>query len=112
MAGREVHLELLLGRQVRDSAGEKVGRIEEVRAEPVAGEWIVWEYLIGPAAVLERFSAGWLGRILRRGPGAGQPRAGYRVRWDQLDLTDPGHPRLLCSRAELAPLSTTPEAKR
>jgi hypothetical protein len=112
MAEHPVHLELLLGKRVRDAAGEPVGRIEEVRAEQMGAEWIVWEYLLGPAAVLQRLSAGRLGWVFARLPGSHQTTGGYRIRWDQLDLTDPDHPRLLCSRAELLPLTTPPEIKR
>lgn len=57
MPNREIYLELLLGKQVLDSAGKPVGRIEEVTAEKEGGEWVIQEYLIGFPAVLERLSA-------------------------------------------------------
>lgn len=53
----EIHLELLLGKTVLDSTGKAIGRIEEVRASKQGEEWIVQEYLIGYAAILERLSA-------------------------------------------------------
>jgi len=83
-----VHLELLIGRKVRDSEGRVLGRIEEVHADRVDQECVVREYHLGPGALLERLSVT-AGRIFR---GAG-PRA-MVLRWDELDLTDPMRPRL------------------
>ncbi|MEH2410672.1 alpha/beta fold hydrolase [Nostoc sp.] len=67
MTTREIHLELLLSKPVVDSTGKTVGRIEEVRAEQQGEEWIVKEYLIGYAAVLERLSAWTIGLKLLQG---------------------------------------------
>jgi sporulation protein YlmC with PRC-barrel domain len=53
----EVHLELLLGKRVLDQTGKPVGRIEEVRAEQQGDEWVIQEYLVGTAALLERLSS-------------------------------------------------------
>ena len=101
MATRELHLELLLGRAVIDAAGERVGRIEEVRAEQQADEWVITEYLVGLAAIAERLSAQRL--IARFLPWFQQPngRIGYCIPWDKLDLSDPEHPRLTCTIKEL-----------
>ena len=57
MATRELKLELLLGRQVVDVAGDRVGRIEEFRAEQQGDNWVIVEYLVGAAALAERLSA-------------------------------------------------------
>ncbi|MEH2452466.1 hypothetical protein [Nostoc sp.] len=57
MTKSEIHLELLLSKPVLDLTGKAIGRIQEVRAEQQGEEWIVKEYLIGYAAVLERLSA-------------------------------------------------------
>lgn len=89
---REVRLEDLLGLRVRALNGRSVGRIEEVRAEPEAGEWRVTAYLLGAGALRERWS------LLRRSV----PRARtIVVRWDQMDLGDPRAPRLSCPVDEL-----------
>ena len=54
MSVREIHVELLLGRKVRDADDRVVGRIEELRSAIVDGERVVTEFHIGPAALLER----------------------------------------------------------
>jgi hypothetical protein len=55
----------------------------------------VSEYLLGPAALLERLA------VQLSVTGA----RGHRVRWDQLDVSDPRRPRLTCAVDELAPLA-------
>ena len=101
MATREVHLERLLGRCVYDASGKPVGRIEEVRAEQQGDNWVIQEYLIGAAAVLERLSAWNISMRILRLLGAPKLSGSYRVPWDQLDLADPENPRLYCSSNEL-----------
>ena len=95
MNPREVHLELLLSRRVRDVNGRPVGRLEEVRADRIGLECVVREYHIGPYALLERLSVGFVRAF--RGP----RHAAIIVPWDRLDLTDPVHPRLTCRADEL-----------
>lgn len=82
---REIHLELLIGRVVRDPAGRAVGRIEEMRAVRHGGAWHITHFMLGPA--------GWLARLGLRY----QSRRG-RLRWDTLDLSDPLRPRLIGDR--------------
>lgn len=92
MGVREVHVEHLLGRKVRDSAGHVVGHIEELRSAIVNGELVVLEFHLGPAAVLER-----LGVALNQLPLLHFIRSGYAPRsvpWQMMDLDDPHHPRL------------------
>lgn len=101
MANRELHLELLLSKTVRGITGEPVGRIEEVRARQEGDEWVVHEFLIGAGAVVSRLSAGRLSHVLAPLFGHRDAPHGYRVRWDQIDLSDPDHPRLRCRRDQL-----------
>jgi sporulation protein YlmC with PRC-barrel domain len=89
--GQEVRLELLIGRQVHAINGRPVGRVHEVLATPQDGAWLVREYHIGNAALLERLSA----HVTGRGP------RGFRVPWDKLDLSDPEKPRLTCRMEDL-----------
>ncbi len=105
----EIHLELLLGKAVLDSTGKAIGRIEEVRAEQQGEEWVVQEYLIGYAAVLERLSAWTVGLEILHLLGAHKILGGYTIPWDKLDLSDPNKPRLRCSLDELKSLSQQPE---
>lgn len=95
MTPREVHLELLLGRRVRDSRGRAAGRIEEVLADREDLECVVREFHLGPHALVERLSLP-LVRLLR-----GRSHGLRPVSWDRLDLTDPAHPRLTCTLEEL-----------
>lgn len=102
----EVHLELLLGRRVIDVDGYACGRLEEVVAEERGGECVVSEYLVGRAALVERLSAGHVGRSILSLLGAKGAHSGHRVPWDKLDLSDPERPRLLCRLDELEPFTS------
>src|SRR3954451_25439103 len=97
-----VKLELLLSRQVRALNGRVIGRLEEAVAETTDDECYVTEYLVGVYGVFERLAAWPLSRsilgVLRLKKKAG----GYRVRWNQLDLRDPDHPKLRCKVEELS----------
>jgi len=85
---REVHVEKLLGRRVRDPSGRVVGRIEEIHTDD---KGVVSEFLLGPAALWERLGQSTLElpfvRLL------GLQRSDHRVPWNELDLSDPDHPR-------------------
>jgi sporulation protein YlmC with PRC-barrel domain len=95
MKTRKVHLERLLGRQVRDTEGARVGRILSVRAERQGQECLIREYHLGAAALMARLGLSAL-RL------AGWPRRKpLVVPWDLLDLSDPDRPLLRCSLAEL-----------
>lgn len=91
----ELRLDRMLGREVRTANNRRLGRLEEVRAEQRCGEWVVTEYVIGAAGLLERLGVGV--RLL-----LGLERVGgYLARWDQMDLTDPTRPRISCPVDEL-----------
>lgn len=91
----EVRVEQLLGRKVLDANGQTIGHIEEILAEPNGDELEVTEFHVGRAALAERLSLhgiamtflGWFGA--RRY--TSKPR---RIKWSDLDLSDPHHPRL------------------
>lgn len=109
---REIHLELLIGKSVFDIVGNRIGRIEEVRAEPQGDEWTIVEYYVGIAAVLERFSAWNVGTGLLHFLGARKLHKSYRIPWDKLDLSDVEHPRLVCSIDELKNITQQMESDR
>jgi len=94
-----VQVELLLNRAVRDLDDKVVGHIEEIVAEREGDELFVTEFHTGGYGMLEHLSAitvgEWLLRLLGRRP------HGHIIRWNQLDLTDPEHPRLTCARSEV-----------
>ena len=101
MAEALVNLELLLGRPVLSREGKSIGRIEEIRMEQRGDDLVVAEYHLGATAALERLSASSIGRAVLEVFGLRDPSNGRRVRWDQLDLSDLRHPRLLCEVGEL-----------
>jgi hypothetical protein len=103
---RECHVELLLGRLVRDSEGAKVGRIEEIVAGMMDGETVVKEYLVGEYGLLARMDVlaersairaiTWILERVR-----GDSNDGYAVRWNQMDLSDPDRPVTTVPKSEL-----------
>jgi sporulation protein YlmC with PRC-barrel domain len=107
MGKQQVHAELLLGEKVFALNGLPIGRLEEIRTEINKGHCFVSEFLVGNYAVLERLAAWHIGRAILRVLGAKQ-KEGYRIRWDQLDPSDPRHLRLLCDVDELMPLREEP----
>jgi hypothetical protein len=90
----EIRLDRLLGRRVLTKNNRPVGRLEEFRADVRGGSWVIHEYVIGKVGLLERLHVGVTLLF-------GSKRGGYIARWDQLDITDPERPRLLCAPAEL-----------
>ncbi len=89
---REARVERLLGRPVVDARGRRVGRIEEIRAEREGGEWVVRGYVLGIDGLIERLAAGAIVQALLGALAARRRRR--TIGWDELDLTDPGRPRL------------------
>jgi len=97
---RNVHVEELIGRRVRDANGEPIGHIEEIQADWRGKKCLVEEFHLGPAAFLERLgisAAGFIGWPLSRRP--------LRIPWDQLDLSDPERPRARRTFEELKKMS-------
>jgi hypothetical protein len=90
-----LRLDRLIGREVRTANNRRLGRLEEFRAERRGDAWIISEYVVGSAGLLERLGLG-VRLVLGMNPGGG-----YVVRWDQLDLSDPDRPRITCSVEEL-----------
>ena len=103
----EVHVETLVGRAVLDHAGQRVGRIAEivVHQHEDGDEFVVTHYIVGPMAWIHRFAVSALDWRMR---GLGLV---YRVEWDQMDLSDPDHPRTTCTREALT-RETLPRRKR
>lgn len=103
MTRQQVHVELLLGEKVFALNGQTIGRLEDIRTETNRGHFFVSEFMVGSYAVLERLAAWRIGRALLHVLGA-KRKEGYRIRWDQMDLSNPEHLRLLCEVDELLPL--------
>ena len=90
----EIRLDRLLGRPVLAKNSRTVGRLEEFRSERSGDSWVITDYVIGEAGLLERLNLGM--KLL-----FGSKRGGYLARWDQMDISDPDRPRLLCSPDDL-----------
>jgi hypothetical protein len=105
MATRNINVELLLDKEVKDSEGRSAGRIEEIRARREGEEIVVESYHLGPEALLERLAAPVVRLPLFRVLGLHRHAHGWRVRWDQMDLSDPEKPVLRCPREELVKLA-------
>ena len=103
MATQQIHVELVLGRKVFALNGVSIGRLEEIRTEVNRGNHYVTEFLVGKYAFLERLAAWRIGREVLRVLRLGRT-GGYRVRWDQIDLSDSQRPQLLCDVDELMQL--------
>lgn len=94
---REMRLDRILGRRVLTANNRSLGRVEEFRAEKRDSGYLIMEYVIGAAGLMERLGVGF--RLL-----FGRTSAGYVVRWDQLELSETGDLRLNCSVEELREL--------
>ena len=93
----EVRLDRLLGRRVLAGNNQPVGRVEEVRVERRGTGCVVTDYVIGVGGLLERLGVGV--KLL-----FGIHGGGYVARWDQIDISDPDHPRLTCPVEDLRKL--------
>ena len=92
---KPVRLDRLIGRKILTRNNRRLGRLEECRAERIGDAWAITEWVIGSAGLLERLGFG-VRMIL--GLRAGRS---FVARWDQVDISDPERPRLLCSMDEL-----------
>jgi sporulation protein YlmC with PRC-barrel domain len=97
----EINVERLLGTMVRDVDGEAVGRIEELRVERNENACLVEAYLIGGLALIQRLSAWTLVRPIKRSLYSRKLYSIYRVPWQDMDLSDPHHPRLRIAKRDL-----------
>jgi hypothetical protein len=93
----ELYLDQVLGRMVVAGDNRPVGRLEEFHCEQRGDYFEIIEFVIGSAGLMDRLNVGV--RALFGSSGTGKV-----ARWDQLDISDPKHPRLTCSAAELQDL--------
>jgi hypothetical protein len=102
---REVRIERLVGRRVRDSADHPIGRIEEMICEielhAHGRDYVVREVHLGAFGVLESLAGSVLARELLRKLGRSVGYTRYAIPWEWLDLADPDRPRVTRRRDEL-----------
>ena len=97
----DISVELLLGTKVFDVDGETIGRIEELRVERDDKALLVEAYLIGTSALIERLSAWTLVRPIQRFLNSRKLYPLYRIPWQDMDLSDPKHPRVRIAKRDL-----------
>ena len=97
----EINVEQLLGKKVVDVNGDNVGRIEEFRVERQDNSCLLEAYLIGASAVIQRLSAWTLVRPINRLLHGRKFYSIYTVPWQDMDLSDPNHPRLRTVKRDL-----------
>ena len=99
---RELRVDLLTGRMVRDAEGRRVGRIRELVGEvaaPGSGEYVVREFHLSGGGLVEAIGGSELARVLAERLGRRSNR--IVVGWRDLDLSDPARPRLRRRIAEI-----------
>ena len=96
----QINVELLLNKPVFGLNNQRIGRIEEMRAELREGDCYVVEFLIGSYAMVQRLSAYRLGAAIL-GLFGSRARQSYVVPWEKLDLSEPSRPRITCKTNQL-----------
>lgn len=101
---REIQLRDILGVKVVDSEGEDIGKLEEIEAERGEDSCSITSYLVEHRGLLDRLSS-WAvtSGMQKRLAKHSRP---YRVAWNQMDLSDPHHPKTLVPK-ELLERATT-----
>jgi hypothetical protein len=95
---RELRVEDLIGKVVRNDFGRAVARIEDLRVEPDGEDYLVTEFLLGPLERLSRLLA-FAGQLPTfRALGLGRRSQLRPIHWQWLDLSDPERPRLTAVR--------------
>jgi sporulation protein YlmC with PRC-barrel domain len=92
---RELELRKMLGARVVDSEGEHIGRLEEIVAERGEQSCEINSYIVEHRGLLDRISSWALTSSMRKSLSKKQSSQPYRVAWNQMDLSDPHHPRTL-----------------
>ena len=100
----ELNAELLIGKKVLDAEGENVGRIQEFRVEREEKACLVSAYLVGVSGLVDRLSAWTLVRPINKFLHSHRLYSIYQIPWQDMDLTDPRHPKLRTVRRDLQPL--------
>lgn len=89
-----LRFEHIIGKQVRNSHGRVIGRIEEARIEPDGEDYVITHFLIGRVERLAQVRA-FLGELpALRSVGIGKERDLRPFPWDWFDWSDPDRPLL------------------
>jgi sporulation protein YlmC with PRC-barrel domain len=99
---RELRLFEILDRKVVDSEGKYAGRVEEIEAERGDDVSLIKSYLVVHRGLLDRIQTWALAGSIRKSIPVREKSTPYRVPWDQMDMSDPDHPRILVPQSELS----------
>jgi sporulation protein YlmC with PRC-barrel domain len=97
----DINVELLLGTKVHDVNGEDVGRIEEFHVERDESSCRIDAYLVGASSLIDRLSAWTLVRPIAKLLNRRKLLTAYEIPWQDMDLSDPEHPKLRTARRGL-----------
>jgi sporulation protein YlmC with PRC-barrel domain len=97
----EIRVELLIGAKVHDVNGEKVGRIEEIRAERQDNGLLVEAFLLGAPGLIDRMAAWSLIRPINRALKTRHVYSAYEIPWRDMDFSDPERPKLRTAKRDL-----------
>ncbi|HEX6575485.1 MAG TPA: hypothetical protein VF042_10995 [Gemmatimonadaceae bacterium] len=92
---REIELREMLGVKVVDAGGAHIGRLEEIELERGKDSCAIVAYIVEHRGLLDRVSGWALTASLQAKLSKRSKSRPYRVGWDQMDLSDPSHPRVL-----------------
>ena len=98
---KELQLFEILGKKVVDSDGRHIGRLEEIEATRGDDACAIDAYLVEHRGLLDRVGTWALSASVQRRLPQRKSSKPFRVPWDQMDLSDPGHPRVLVPQKEL-----------
>lgn len=92
----------ILSRKVVDSDGKYAGRLEDVEVERGDEVSLIKSYLVVHRGLIGRIQTWALSASIQASIPVTEKSRPYRVPWDQMDMSDPEHPRILVPQAELS----------
>ncbi len=97
---KEISVEQLLGTRVVDSEGNKLGRIHEISAQRGEDSCLVDAYYVGGRAMVVRIARWAVPNSISSAIESKLLRP-YRIAWDEMDLSDPRHPRVRLTKEQI-----------
>jgi sporulation protein YlmC with PRC-barrel domain len=98
----ELQLRKMLGARVTDSEGVHIGRLEEIEVEKGDESCAVVSYIVEHRGLLDRLSTWAVTSEMQKKLSRRASSRPYRVGWNQMDLSDPHHPRALVPKEMLS----------
>lgn len=109
MSRPELRLDELVGREVRDAEGRRIGRLFELEAvielREHGNEYVVTTFHVGSFGAFEWLAASHFARHALLLLGRFAAHRSYSIPWQSMDLTDPSHPRVTTALRELVPVA-------